>query len=684
MDRVTRLIISVSVFSFWAASLAAQTIRFDSGAFSPNAACVTGKSCSVVPMPDVQVHICAAEKPGCVPAATFVDATGKRRCPSTKPLAPRKGEAECLASAGADGNFSVWLQPGSYTYSLSLTTRSGPKSFGPFPFLVQRNPSGYKSDADYSTFDAACSAAGSGTLAVSRRWENLEAGNFACNLLFLPGGVLQPAPKAKLTLRGAVAAPLDGIFDIARGGAILPENVPEIYPQWFGAVSNPDVDSSAQIQAAQIAAAQTGKPLHFPAGQYGICNVVVKTANSVEDLGDGPELSQLRRHRSCLQAKSNMLDITTSGLVSLRSLGIDMLGNGKTFSNDAILVSNASEVRLRDLHIAHGQVVGFQCSNCSNVSDSGSTYYQNWWFGKSISCSQGGTAKPVYNTGFSDSNVRYEDQPIGLGYNFFCSDIKVSDDVFVKSGLAFVQMPNARATVNDISVDGVADFGCLQTSQCATSKSNNALFMEGVSNITVNGGSISNFTGQEGAVFCIGSQLQIPKPEGPVLQLPCSHVSINRIKINNTTGNSILIRGQSFDDSVQGVDNSINQTTVTNSTQCPIMLATERATVEGNDCEMTQNGGYIMGRVRHGVFRDNRGHNIGTAAPGRYTGLLINDDATEDVTVENNQFTEDSGHSLLRCFADETTAAGVARVKRGANTCKGAATEWYEAPRGSR
>jgi hypothetical protein len=557
---------------------------------------------------------------------------------------------------------------------------SGEMSFGPFPFLVQRNPSGYMLDTDHSAFGSACAAAGSGVLMITREWKNLGSADFDCNLLFLPGGVLQPAAKARLTFHGSVVAPLSRIFDVSQEAEVVLHGVPEIYPQWFGAKADPAADNTWSIRAAQIAAIDAGKPLHFPAGRYSICSIAVNTTKAVEDFGDGPALSMLQRHSSCLQAKSNMLDITTTGSVSLHSLGVDMLANGKTFSNDAVSVSNASEVRLRNLYIAHGQVVGFQCSNCSNVSDSGSTYYQNWWFGKSISCSQGGTAKPVFNKGFTDSDVRYEDQPIGLGYSFFCSDIKVSRDSFVKSGLAFIQMPDARAAVTDVNIDGVADHGCLQSGQCGTNKTNNALFMEGVSNLTVNGGTVSNFLGQQGGVFCIGSRLQIPAPQGPVMQLPCSHVSINRIKVSNTTGYSIFIRGQSFDESIVGTDNSISSTVVTGGSQCPAILATQNATMESNNCEMTSNGGFTLTRVRHAVFRNNRAHNIGTSAAGHNSGLLINDDATDDVIIENNQFIQDLGNSLLRCFDDETTTNGERHIKHTNNTCEGTTVKWYKAP----
>jgi hypothetical protein len=499
-------------------------------------------------------------------------------------------------------------------------------------------------------------------------------------MLFLAQGMLKPGAGQTVTLTGSITAPLVRIFDLSSGGTVKPLGTKELCPQWFGAKGDLSTDDSRAIQDAEVAAAAAGKPLHFPAATYGICTAAVNSSGPVENFGDGSAVTRLQRHSSCLQAKTDMLDIVTQSGVSLRDLGFDMLANGKTFSNSAVNVKNARGVKLQNLYVAHGQVVGFQCDNCSNVSDTGSTYYQNWWFGKSVSCGTGGTGNPVFNHGFTDTDVHYEDQPIGLGYNFFCSDIQVSGDTFHKSTLAFVQMPNAHASVTDVKIDSVSTYGCFSTGQCAGASTNNALFMEGVNDITIRGGSVTNFTGQQGAVFCVGSQLQIPEP-GPVMQLPCSRVSVNGISVTNTTGSSIYINGQSFNGSLQGTQNSIENTVVTNASTCPVIVSTSYAVMQGNVCDTTLNGGYSLGRVTHATFRNNRGHNLGTAAAGNYVGLLINDSATQDVTVEGNEFVEDSGHSLRRCFDDETLATGHdSGMKQANNVCTGASVEWYPAP----
>src|ERR1700689_2007505 len=94
---------------------------------------------------------------------------------------------------------------------------------------------GYTFDANYTTLTAACSAAGSGTLVISKPWNSLTTATYACNMLFLAGGDLQPGSAQTVTISGAISAPTLKIFDISLGGSLVISGSLVVVPiQWFG------------------------------------------------------------------------------------------------------------------------------------------------------------------------------------------------------------------------------------------------------------------------------------------------------------------------------------------------------------------------------------------------------------------------------------------------------------------
>lgn len=401
----------------------------------------------------------------------------------------------------------------------------------------------------------------------------------------------------------------------------------------LGARGDGSTNDTAAIQKALNAAtALAGTSLYFPAGIYLTCNFSYSGAGNIEIYGDGMNTSRIVRHSSCLNAAADMLDTFTTGSVYLHDFGIDMVtGGATTFSKAAIAVSgnssltaSAASLTVDHLYVANAQVVGLTCRPCRNATVTSSTFYKNWWFGLAFT-SGGTTASPVYGKNFVVQGNTFIDQPIGVGFEFFLSNIAVTGNVFDRSNLSLVQMPHAYATVTGNTVNGVPDQGCLASGQCGTTSANyNGMFFEGVSDWDVGKNQISNVTASQGGFICQGSNLQIPIPAGTILDLPCSRWHIDGLTVSNSGGQSILVTGISNGNApASGVQGSLKNTNVTGSNVCQAVTTMVGLDMSNNSCDSAANGGYQLGNIQNGSFRANTCRNCNTSGGAIYaTGRL--------------------------------------------------------------
>ncbi len=189
-------------------------------------------------------------------ATTYTDFTAVTPCSSTAQLTPQTGGA-CLSTANNQGEFGAWLLPGQYSYYLRVPTTAGGGTYGPYPINVGASsgcPLGGTCDANYQTLAAACTAAGAGTLYVTRNWPATPTQSLACALTFLGNGRITTASSAVVTITGTLTAPSgQRIFNTsASSSSILFSggNVLAVSPQWWGADCSGSADSRAALAAA--------------------------------------------------------------------------------------------------------------------------------------------------------------------------------------------------------------------------------------------------------------------------------------------------------------------------------------------------------------------------------------------------------------------------------------------------
>jgi hypothetical protein len=347
-----------------------------------------------------------------------------------------------------------------------------------------------------------------------------------------------------------------------------------------------------------------------------------------------------------------MIAIQTTGAVYLHDFGIDSLNaTGTPFTGYDIVINptgNAqvgpSKVDIDHLYVARGQVVGLQINNASNVTISNSTFDHNEWFGVSVGCGMGSTVSPVYQYGYNIHGNTYTQNPIGLGINFFCSDISVSNEVYQNSNLSFVQTPHAKASVSGITIQGDPTAGCIVDGNCGGYGTQNAIFMEGVSDIDIGDVWISDIAhSSQGGITCLGSTLQIPY-NGTVMNLPCSNVHIHDSTLNNVTGNPILLSGVSpllfsYDNPTSGVNNSVKAVSVTNSNDCGAMGSMTGFSFTDNFCANSNNGGWTFSSVVDGYIGHNYCYNCNVAGGTTYsTGTVSGTKGSTAITGSGTTF----------------------------------------------
>lgn len=259
-----------------------QAVRFDSVSSTTSAQCASGKICPINAIPGTTVALCSPQSSytACIaaPATTYTSASASQSCPQNSPLTPATG-GSCLATSDNQGGFGFWTTPGSYTYFLVVPRTAGGGTYGPYPITIggsQGCPIDATCDANYPTLALACSAAGVGTLYVTKAWNGTPTQTLACQLQFLGGGKIQPASGATVTMKCPSAGQFQ-VFDISLSTEIAFSSACASAPPvtWWG-VSTAASDNSTAVNAA-LATANT---VYVPAGSYTFTNFVQITQSS--------------------------------------------------------------------------------------------------------------------------------------------------------------------------------------------------------------------------------------------------------------------------------------------------------------------------------------------------------------------------------------------------------------------
>ena len=417
----------------------------------------------------------------------------------------------------------------------------------------------------------------------------------------------------------------------------------------FGAEGDGSTNDTVAIQKALTYIGAAGGSLYFPAGTYMVSTLTLTTSFPVRLFGAGRFLSSIRRHSGSLQASTDLILITTTSRIEISQMGFDQRGDGTNFQKACITISGATGITFTENYVTGGQSVGLQGTDCDNVVHCNNYYYQNWWFGASFSTSSP-TAAPVYHYNYRSSGNLYENQPIGIGFNFFLSDITVTGEVFRKSGLDFVQMLHARATVSNIVIDGTSTYGF-------TSNPQDGIFCEGVSDISISSVYIRNITSEAGIRFQ-GSNLTIPGG-GTTIQLPCSNVTIDGVLIESVNSNyPIAFAGTSISGTV-GTNYTQRNVTIVNSHSGGVVAGVNHVAISGLYVDTCNVGGLTLAGVQDFKLSDFKFRNVGSASPASYAGILITN-TTLNGYISNGVITNDSGNSLAYSLQDNVLNAGTA------------------------
>jgi hypothetical protein len=438
----------------------------------------------------------------------------------------------------------------------------------------------------------------------------------------------------------------------------------------FRAVGDGVVNDTANIQAA-LNAALPGSAIYFPPGHYAVCSLTAKGTNLMM-YGSGMFSSMLVRHSSCRQSHTNMVNVSTTSMI-IRDLGFDMFTDGSYFGNSIIDIAGASSVDIGGSFFTHAQAVGIQVSHSDKVRIHDNYFRENWWFGISLA-SGGTTASPIFNHGFTVTGNLFENTPIGLGFSFFLSDIAVSGNVFVRSNLSLVQMPQANAAVTGNNFDGSASYGC--GASCSMASHAPGIFLEGVSDFEIGSNSIHAPSGS--GILCQGSNLTIPGG-GRIMQLPCNRGSIHGNTVSGAANDQPILISAAATDGTPGSQIMVDGNQILNSHSCITVAGAKNVQETNNQCDTTALAGYYLSGVIKSVFRGNSARNVGS----KFNALEING-ASQDLDIDGNSFICDAGPGQCMRFGvhDATLEeGGISQIRHCGNTIRGAAAaSWSPLP----
>lgn len=129
-------------------------------------------------------------------------------------------------------------------------------------------PTNSTCDAGYDTLTHACTAAGTGTLYLTKTWSGLSTQSLACNVYALANGIIKPASGQTVTISGSFQGTLTQHFDLSAGSsaAVSVGTASAMYAQWFGVKNDGATDNTTTLGWAL--ASSCGHTLDFPGGTY--------------------------------------------------------------------------------------------------------------------------------------------------------------------------------------------------------------------------------------------------------------------------------------------------------------------------------------------------------------------------------------------------------------------------------
>lgn len=443
----------------------------------------------------------------------------------------------------------------------------------------------------------------------------------------------------------------------------------------FSCAGNGVTNDTACLQRALIAADRARLPLYVPPGEYAICSVSLKTSGSIAILGEGPFESRFVRHSSCLQASTDMIEITDAGWVAIHDLGFDMLTDGSNFSKAEVNLTGVGGADIYNDYFTHAQAVAVQYTRSNNLKFHDNYCYQNWWFCLSVA-SGGATAAPAFNSGFIATGNLCVQTPWCEGFSFFVKDIVVARSTHTGSGTFLVQTPNAHAEITGNTYAGLPTYGCISARRCGTYSLYGSISGEGVGDVDI-GSNIIHDTYY--GIYLQGSSLQIPEG-GKLIQLPIFRSSVHDNKIYTTSNYSILVSAAASD-GAPGSQISITGNVSTNVSSGPNVTAADSTIMTNNVVEVANGDCTTLSNVTHFKYTNNTNHNCGRSGSGR--GLWMVSKGVKDGYVYNNTFINDNGKYLMSGgVSDETMTDGEASlIRHCGNTVVGeSGSKWNPRP----
>lgn len=356
-----------------------QAVRFDSISSTTSAQCASGKICPLNAIPGTTVALCSPQTTyaACIaaPATTYTSASASQSCPQNSPLTPATG-GSCLATSDNQGGFGFWTTPGSYTYFLVLPRTAGGGTYGPYPITIggsQGCPLDATCDANYATLALACSAAGVGTLYVTKAWNGTPTQALACQLQFLGGGKIQPGSGQTVTLPGNTLCPAyQQCYDESLGTISFSQPPASLTPPNFGAPWNGTGDDTTAIGLGATAAMASGGVLTLPAGssKIGCLTINVSTKLTIRGPGAGTAYgNNLNITTTCTTGPGFKLNITAvNPHIDIR--GFQLTGPGNT-SQDGLYIGGAGSATgiVEDVSATNYTGSTYACVHLSNAEE---------------------------------------------------------------------------------------------------------------------------------------------------------------------------------------------------------------------------------------------------------------------------------------------------------------------------
>lgn len=326
-----------------------------------------------------QTNVVYSTLTGCLaaPVTTYTDPSAATACPPTAQLNPVLGGA-CTSTTDNQGTLNFWALPGQYYYYLSVPATAGGGSFGPYPISIGTSagcPLGVTCDANYATLGAAFTAAGTGTLYITKPWGAQLSANYSAPIQCMGNAKIQPASGQVVTFGGAILNPSpQQCFDTSLGGAgsvKFSSPPPPVLPELFAGkllttVSSPSIDLWAPLNSAQAS---------LP-----VINTNAQGLNSVSGLIQLQSTGPVSNGSSPAYSLSNTFELsayTTLAGVPTNGTTITVPANFATSSQkfmfDTINVNGAGRVYndnfyevIRDVSLIANQNAGNNFASCIN------------------------------------------------------------------------------------------------------------------------------------------------------------------------------------------------------------------------------------------------------------------------------------------------------------------------------